>query len=1100
MSIRSRAIRAGLPCTVAVAALVAAESVPAQEAATVVHIEAQSVDAALRELSRQTNTNILFAPDAVHGLQSPALSATLTAEDAAKALIAGTELEVVKEPSGGLVVRRRVASRFTPVPSLEEVIVIGMRDSLASAQEFKLNAETFVDSVAATDINALPDRSVTEALQRMPGVAIDRFTSRTDPDHFSIEGSGLSVRGLTQVRSELNGRDVFTANTGRGLSFQDISPELLAGVDVYKNQTADQTEGGIGGLVNLRTRLPFDSSQRVLSVSADGGYGDFAKEWTPSYSALYSDRFNTAFGEFGVLLNYADSELRARTDGMQVEPFFRRDDVVPGKTVIVPRGGAIRRNEHRREREGVTLAAQWASPERSIVATAQYFRSEATQIWNEHAVEFDADHLSTSVFPVSGTEFEYDDRGIFTRGTLTTRTNTRGGDPRTLAMPYEYGAQHHIDNRVNWLDNTIDDVTLNVRFAPNDRYQFNFDVQYADSHVQNLDWAVFGAAWANTSIDLRGDDIRVTMLPPSPDLPASFTSNPASTFWRSAQDHIEDSESSELAARMDLDIDLQIGFLDSLRVGTRYTTREQNTRYAQYNWGVLSEVWATDPPPAVWFDQALQDSTEVYAFDNFFRGAADGQSVFIYPGSNLIADYAGAKTPLRRMAEAWRSNARGMDWKPIDQREGSNGNFRPNELHTTDEDTTALYAMLRFGSDRQLSGNVGVRWVHTRDQTQGFENYPDLRRPPDCDDGTTGTLLNSRCVLSTEDQTFAAGNTVARDAESEYDDLLPSLNLKFELTPQALVRFGASRAISRPELGLLRNYVQIDRAIAIIGYNSAGQAIHPEAIPASVFQLPTDQVPSQYVPVRAEVAEFTARAGNPFLEPMESNQFDASFEWYFAPAGSITATAFYKDLKNFFINGVVARKFTNGGVTRNVNVATVVNGDEGSIQGYELNYQQFYDFLPGPLSGLGLLANYTHITQDGAVAKNYDTQLPTPGMGAIAFDNVPLEGLSEHNANVVAMYERGPWSVRLAYNWRSQYLLTTRDVITLLPVYQDDTGQLDATAYFSLTPTLKLGIEGVNLANEVTVLKQQFDNDRTLLPRANFINDRRYAVILRATF
>jgi hypothetical protein len=78
--------------------------------------------------------------------------------------------------------------------------------------------------------------------------------------------------------------------------------------------------------------------------------------------------------------------------------------------------------------------------------------------------------------------------------------------------------------------------------------------------------------------------------------------------------------------------------------------------------------------------------------------------------------------------------------------------------------------------------------------------------------------------------------------------------------------------------------------------------------------------------------------------------------------------------------------------------------------------------------------------------------------------------------------------------------VTTRDVITFLPVYQDDTGQLDATAYFSLTPSLKLGIEGVNLANEVTVLKQQFDNDRTLLPRANFINDRRYAVILRATF
>src|SRR5687768_1334155 len=173
MSIRSRAICAGLPCTVAVAALVAAETAPAQQVITAVHIEAQSVDAALRELSRQTNTNILFAPDAVQGLQAPALNATMTAEEAAKALIAGTRLEVVKESSGGLIVRRRVASLSTGIP-FEEVIVTGMRLSLASAQQNKRNAEIFVDSVAATDINALPDRSVTEALQRVPGVAIDR--------------------------------------------------------------------------------------------------------------------------------------------------------------------------------------------------------------------------------------------------------------------------------------------------------------------------------------------------------------------------------------------------------------------------------------------------------------------------------------------------------------------------------------------------------------------------------------------------------------------------------------------------------------------------------------------------------------------------------------------------------------------------------------------------------------------------------------------------------------------------------------------------------------------------------------------------------------
>jgi TonB-dependent receptor len=292
-----------------------------------------------------------------------------------------------------------------------------------------------------------------------------------------------------------------------------------------------------------------------------------------------------------------------------------------------------------------------------------------------------------------------------------------------------------------------------------------------------------------------------------------------------------------------------------------------------------------------------------------------------------------------------------------------------------------------------------------------------------------------------------------------------------------------------------------------VGFNAAGQMIDPSRIPQDVFNLPADQVPAQYVPVRAQIGRqdgtgsgYTASAGNPFLKPMQAQQFDLAFEWYFARAGSLTATAFYKDIDNFFINGIVNRDFTNNGVTRTVNVATVTNGAKGTIQGCELSYQQFYDFLPGLLSGLGMMANYTHLDQHGAVAKNYDTTVPTVGGGTIAFTNVPLEGLSKHNANVVAMYEKGPVSVRLAYNWRSQYLLTTRDVITTLPIYQDATGQLDATAFFSITPQLKFGAQAVNLTNEVTVLRQQYDNDRTLLPRANFINDRRFSFVLRAIF
>ena len=141
-------------------------------------------------------------------------------------------------------------------PDGEEIVVTGYKKSLQSAQKIKRNADTFVDVISAEDIGALPDRSVAEALQRVPGVNISRFEQRNDPDRFSVEGSGVIIRGLPFVRSELNGRDIFSANGGRELSFNDVSPELLGRVEVFKNTTADMIDGGISGTVNLVTRKP----------------------------------------------------------------------------------------------------------------------------------------------------------------------------------------------------------------------------------------------------------------------------------------------------------------------------------------------------------------------------------------------------------------------------------------------------------------------------------------------------------------------------------------------------------------------------------------------------------------------------------------------------------------------------------------------------------------------------------------------------------------------------------------------------------------------------------------------------------------------------
>ena len=149
---------------------------------------------------------------------------------------------------------------------MEEIIVTGQRAALQNAAAIKRDSDTVVDAISAADIGALPDVSVLEALQRVPGITIERFAAIDDPDHFSTEGSGAVLRGLPQTRSSFNGRDTFSANSNRGLTYQDVPPELMGAVRVVKNQTADMIEGGISGTIDLVTRKPFDTNERVLGI------------------------------------------------------------------------------------------------------------------------------------------------------------------------------------------------------------------------------------------------------------------------------------------------------------------------------------------------------------------------------------------------------------------------------------------------------------------------------------------------------------------------------------------------------------------------------------------------------------------------------------------------------------------------------------------------------------------------------------------------------------------------------------------------------------------------------------------------------------------
>ncbi len=117
-----------------------------------------------------------------------------------------------------------------------------------------------------------------------------------------------------------------------------------------------------------------------------------------------------------------------------------------------------------------------------------------------------------------------------------------------------------------------------------------------------------------------------------------------------------------------------------------------------------------------------------------------------------------------------------------------------------------------------------------------------------------------------------------------------------------------------------------------------------------------------------------------------------------------------------------------------------------------------------------------------------------------ALEGLPLRGQSEHTANLVLMYEKNDWSARLAYNWRSEYLLTTRDVISGQPIWNSASGFLDGAITYQLTEEISLGLQGTNLANTQTETLMTLDGEGRQTGRSWFVNDRRVALTVKAVF
>jgi iron complex outermembrane recepter protein len=1021
----------------------------------------------------------------------------------------------------------------------QTIIVTGIRASLENAAEIKRNADTFVDSVTASDVSSLPDLSVAEALQRVPGVTVTRFPyGGASPDFPSPEGRGNLIRGLGFVRSEFNGRDAFTANGGRALDWSSIPPDLVGAIDVYKNQSADLIEGGIGGTINLRTMEPFDRQGHILSISADATYADVREEWAPTYDLVAGNRWDTdSAGEFGILASYSSSKLYSMINGWQqgaptprLNPSIdeqprnsSRFDGVPAEQIgaYIP-GFQLRTNEVDRDRTSYYLAAQWQKE--GVRATLKYTRVENDIDSLEHTTEWFPDHDGSSRVQMFDIQMDptWSSSGVAACGSPgggdCERQVPIGGGLMTAGLVSDTGEAGWgaFGTAVGTLGigkhelSTTEDISLNFKWDATERLYFEFDAQLTKADADFVEVWGGGNFFANvfTEPDLESPRVRFTIDPRNNINRSSTraggtgtlgtatgTTDPDNANWQFAADAFKEGTGELKAGRIDSRFEFgDEHWFKDVRFGVRYSEREQVNKEIGLNWGGIAPVWAGG---AGIFSQFSTPAHEFIEFKDFFRGGTvvGPNTAFPYIRRDLLMNYVA----MRNYIDNEPLLGTNHPWNPRGNMQGK-GDYRPQEISDITEETSNAYVRFDFGTEigssgKSIDGNIGVRYVKTQLDSAGSLYYLPFAADP-VDGGTQPRTPDAESHDDPRDflpetTAFLEQQPSAIIVDREDTHWLPSLNVKFNLNDNMLFRFGASKAVARPNVQDLRASQRFEANVTRVEY----PAITDENDPLYNMDRGLQDV-------RLERIKLTQ--GNPVLEPTTAVNLDLSYEWYFQ-GGYASIAVFNKDLKNIITTGdQPMQQMTLDGRSVDVIYSGQINQSTADLHGFELAYQQFYDQLPGWMSHLGLQANYTNI----------QAKADPPGMGVDAdgsgtpddtttlyrYNVSDLLGQSEHIANLVAIYQDQSTEVRLAYNWRSDYLTSYRDWVTGNPIYVAGGGFLDASFRYDINEHLQVSASIANVLDQKEKAFMLLNEQGETAPRFAFLNDRRMVLGIRYQF
>jgi len=336
------------------------------------------------------------------------------------------------------------------------------------------------------------------------------------------------------------------------------------------------------------------------------------------------------------------------------------------------------------------------------------------------------------------------------------------------------------------------------------------------------------------------------------------------------------------------------------------------------------------------------------------------------------------------------------------------------EDYRVDEDVMASYLMATWDNG-PLRAIGGVRYEHTKND-----------------------IFGSTVSLYEEGSTLPGGDVAEDDTvvyapvqyEKDYGHWLPSLNVRYELQPDLLVRLAGYRSIVRPKLSKLA--------------------------PRFVVEVNDED-------------EIEGEFGNPDLNPYEAWNVDASFEWYMSRTGGFSAAVFYKDIKNYIVD-TVQEDVTFNGIYADEAVIPI-NGPSAEVFGAEVSFSQALTMLPAPFDGLLVQANYTYTDATGTV--------PVDG-NINELRKITLPSTSKHTLNGVLGYEKGPLSLRLSGTFRDKYLDELGDTAEEDRIV-DNHFQLDLSAKYQLTEMVQVFGEWVNINNAKYFAYNTLGGGRNLL-------------------